>query len=428
MKQQVLNLIHRFPNIRTVEISDRLDIDVEQVRPYVAAEISSGEIVEEPIIAPNGRTVQSFRFKDAAPVAAAVAATLAPEPTPARVTRALPPTSRPVSAVVPVPAVQQLVVAPAPVAKTLDIDVPVTRKDDVPLVVVDAKVATSQQLPVTRVERGMALLREKHPGIVGSAELAIAMGLPVKHSPYSYLQSAIRSGRAVCVGREWALGPKELARLGLPAAAEAPAPAAAAPEAVPEAAPAPEFPRATPFALMDYQPGSKQCTMSCTPHPADPRSAAERALMCPDCVPVAAAAVPHPEPVSALAQEAAAGGVVEPVPAPVPVPVDRAPRERAYWGGNDRYPVPRVAKDAPELGGCGRFENGKLVKTAEQLLASAPARDPAAARFIAGVLSDGSLHLRIPGQSPVDLPPDDARALYEFLQAHGYAAWPKQAA
>ncbi|MEJ7804319.1 MAG: hypothetical protein WKG03_00135, partial [Telluria sp.] len=162
MKQAILNLIRTSPNVRTVEISDKLDIDLDRVRPLIAGDIASGVIVEEPVIAPNGRTVLSFRFASAAPVAAAVAATLAPEPIPARVARTIKPASRaadqmPEKAQVHAPeqavaagdalATQFVMGAPQPAAKpgpadaAPEIDVPITRKYDVPLLSSATKLA-----------------------------------------------------------------------------------------------------------------------------------------------------------------------------------------------------------------------------------------------------------------------------------------------
>jgi len=45
-----------------------------------------------------------------------------------------------------------------------------------------------------------------------------------------------------------------------------------------------EWPRADPQALASFDPRSKCCTMNCGPSADDPRSAAERLLLCGDCV------------------------------------------------------------------------------------------------------------------------------------------------
>jgi hypothetical protein len=43
------------------------------------------------------------------------------------------------------------------------------------------------------------------------------------------------------------------------------------------------WPRADPEALAAFDPSTKVCVMNCGPHAADPRTAAERKLLCQDC-------------------------------------------------------------------------------------------------------------------------------------------------
>jgi len=45
-----------------------------------------------------------------------------------------------------------------------------------------------------------------------------------------------------------------------------------------------DFPRADPAALAAFDPSTKLCTMNCGPHRDDPRTRAERKLLCGDCV------------------------------------------------------------------------------------------------------------------------------------------------
>ena len=45
-----------------------------------------------------------------------------------------------------------------------------------------------------------------------------------------------------------------------------------------------EWPRADPAALARFDPRTKLCTMNCGPHREDPRTNAERKLLCGDCV------------------------------------------------------------------------------------------------------------------------------------------------
>ncbi|QGZ31465.1 hypothetical protein [Stutzerimonas stutzeri] len=49
--------------------------------------------------------------------------------------------------------------------------------------------------------------------------------------------------------------------------------------------PAPiEWTRADPADLAKFDPASKVCTMNCGPHRLDPRTRAERLLLCDDCI------------------------------------------------------------------------------------------------------------------------------------------------
>ena len=45
-----------------------------------------------------------------------------------------------------------------------------------------------------------------------------------------------------------------------------------------------EWPRADPAALARFDQRTKLCTMNCGPHREDPRTKAERKLLCGDCV------------------------------------------------------------------------------------------------------------------------------------------------
>lgn len=57
----------------------------------------------------------------------------------------------------------------------------------------------------------------------------------------------------------------------------------AAPERAALCAPI-QWPRANPAALAAFDPNSLRCTMNCGPHRDDPRTDAERKLLCGDCV------------------------------------------------------------------------------------------------------------------------------------------------
>lgn len=46
-----------------------------------------------------------------------------------------------------------------------------------------------------------------------------------------------------------------------------------------------DWPRADPAELAAFDPRTKVCTMNCGPHTDDPRTQAERLLLCTDCLP-----------------------------------------------------------------------------------------------------------------------------------------------
>ncbi len=68
--EQILELIGTKPGIRTVEISDRLDCDIEQLQDMLMDLFRSGLIVARDIIGPNKRPAKAYWLKGVAQVAA----------------------------------------------------------------------------------------------------------------------------------------------------------------------------------------------------------------------------------------------------------------------------------------------------------------------------------------------------------------------
>jgi len=62
--KSMLTLIARNPAIRTVEIADHIDCDVDQVQPLLQPMIDAGEILLIPVTAPNGRPANGFMFTE----------------------------------------------------------------------------------------------------------------------------------------------------------------------------------------------------------------------------------------------------------------------------------------------------------------------------------------------------------------------------
>jgi hypothetical protein len=216
MKLQILALIDAHPNIRTVEIADKLDMDVDSVRPLVADDIRRGDIVEEPITAPNGRVVQSFRMAWAKPVAAVAPALVIPTLS-ARIARSLPPAARdkPVAKVAPEPALPLIEPdAPNPMAEAVDIDVPVTRKPGASLLGKSKpKTKAAPRQRVNRTELAIECLRNANSVPMTMEFLRRAMLLADNCHPASYLTGAVNEGRIVCHNKMWRLGPKELEKM-----------------------------------------------------------------------------------------------------------------------------------------------------------------------------------------------------------------------
>lgn len=423
MKQQILDLILTRPNIRTVEIADRIDCDVESVRPLIADELRSGVIVEEDIRAPNGRIVQSFRYANAVPVAEVVKV-LPPEPLPARVLRALPPTERPTvpRAQEPKPAPKPAQApapkpAPAPVAapvptptaaqaaaEPLEIDVPVSLKPGVTLAAPPASGKAK-----SRVDMALDCLRAAGGQSVTSGRLIEAMGVPKHHSPSSYLKFALKDGRVARSENGWIAGP---ALLGDAVGACA---VGFAGEPAPNAVELPE----------------PMVSVRATP--------SDVALVEPTATVAPAPVVVSEQPAVQVAPDATAPKEHYPAPSFL-----ASQAEAVRIGGSSNYPLPPVVEGAPDITRNGLYENGEFRKPADELLivggigvsggpsesvniGQEAANEPAPKRFLAGVMSDGSLYLSVPGNAPMSLTPDQGRELFEFLRKMGYAAWPTAA-
>lgn len=152
-KQQILALIARQPGIRDVEISDAIDIDLDQVHRDLADAVANNDVWVEKITALNGLKVNGYSRNPAA------TGWKAPE-------------------------IAAPVISP-PAA-------------DAPVVAHDVK-------ELTKVDKAIAYLKAN--GSVTASNLGIAMGLDTrKYSPTQYLGHAIKSGRIVKDGNLYRLG------------------------------------------------------------------------------------------------------------------------------------------------------------------------------------------------------------------------------
>lgn len=184
-RSAILKLIGEQPNIRLIEISDKLDIDPDQIVPLIREDINSGLIVTSEIEAPNGRMQPCFLHTQipAKPADAPFVVPTFGKDTPT------------LGAAKPLPA----------------IDVPVALKPGVPLVSkpAPAPVPTARK---TKIELAIEYLRENGP--VTSPFLSRAIGLDPKTAPHSYINAAIKDGRIIFKDKEWSLAvlPAEMAR------------------------------------------------------------------------------------------------------------------------------------------------------------------------------------------------------------------------
>lgn len=191
---KILKLITERPGVRTVEIADLVDCDLDLVEPSIDSYLASGEVTRTEVLAPNGREMYSYRMSGAEPAREVVLAV-----TPVAVPRSAP--AGPVKA--------------EPFA-ALTIDPALAEK------------------PKSKVQIAIDFITAQSFQIATGAELHRVMGLKPNEHPSSYLVSALSDGRLLKEGKFWSI-PKpegqESASVEVPEVieieAEAPAPAAA---------------------------------------------------------------------------------------------------------------------------------------------------------------------------------------------------------
>lgn len=62
--KRILDLIAQKPGIRTVEIADEVDCDVDHVDFAIAGHLDRREVIAEQIMAPNGRPQNKYRMAE----------------------------------------------------------------------------------------------------------------------------------------------------------------------------------------------------------------------------------------------------------------------------------------------------------------------------------------------------------------------------
>ncbi|MDB6119311.1 MAG: hypothetical protein JWO08_3092 [Verrucomicrobiaceae bacterium] len=160
-KQRLLDMARRSPGIRTMQLCDQLDEDIESVEIALQREINAGTIDKHDVIAPNGRKAVAFTL-----------------------------------AGVSLPTAGQ---AGAPVA-------PVAPAEPIIAVLKDAAKAAK---PPGYVDRAVAFIRTQPNLRVPNVKMHVALGLKQGQAPISFLQGGLSVGRLIKEGPDWLLGPKE---------------------------------------------------------------------------------------------------------------------------------------------------------------------------------------------------------------------------
>lgn len=62
--KKILDLIAQKPGIRTVEIAEEVDCDVDHVDFAIAGQLKHREVIAEQIMAPNGRPQNKYRMAE----------------------------------------------------------------------------------------------------------------------------------------------------------------------------------------------------------------------------------------------------------------------------------------------------------------------------------------------------------------------------
>jgi len=170
--KEALVLIARQPMIRTVEIADLVDMDAEMVQPMLKSYIDAGHIIVSPIIAPNGRPANAFRFTERFRKSAEYSELVA------------------VSGDAPAPAPAAPEAAPAP-----------TPAPAVPEAPAAAPAADPE---ISKTEAVIRFIRAN--GSASAHQLRELMKLPKGYYPMSYLKAAVQNGRLKIEGGIYYLG------------------------------------------------------------------------------------------------------------------------------------------------------------------------------------------------------------------------------
>lgn len=162
----ILDLIERRPGVRTVEIADLIDCELDIVEASIKDGLLSGAVKREQIIAPNGRPTYAYRMREAKPAPEVVEPEAAPEPSPK-----LDPAAR---SEPPAPSA-----SPAPIASSPG---------------------------KTKVEIAMDFIRSQPSQSASDDDLRFIMNLRPDQSPSAFLQTQRKNGEIYKEDGVWKLG------------------------------------------------------------------------------------------------------------------------------------------------------------------------------------------------------------------------------
>lgn len=162
---KILKLIAERPGVRTVEIADLVDCDLDLVEPSIDSYLASGEVIRTEVLAPNGREMYSYRMGSAEPA-------------------------------------KDVTLVAAPVAVPRSAPAGPVKAEPFAALTIDPAVA---EKPKSKVQIAIDFIKAQSFQIATGAELHRVMGLKPHEHPSSYLVSALSDGRLLKEGKFWSI-------------------------------------------------------------------------------------------------------------------------------------------------------------------------------------------------------------------------------
>jgi hypothetical protein len=192
--EAILKLIAARPGIRSVEIADQIDCDVDAVENSIKEQIESGYVRREVITAPNGRPTPAFWMKGVSSVVST------PEPKAPEVVSSAPAVA-PVAEVLPAPP------APTEEPKMLVPETPPAPAVEIPIARLDPAAPPTR----TKVDMCMDFIRSQPDHAATDDDFRALLGLRKDQHPSVYLSTQRRKGLIHKDIDVWRLGPRKTA-------------------------------------------------------------------------------------------------------------------------------------------------------------------------------------------------------------------------